>query len=576
MRKLLLAICFFPLFATAQQIIRAKEIIHLPLPDIRAFQNGANILWIDTTNGATKGKVYRTSAVGGGSTSQNLQSVLNVGDSASKRLLTSDSLVGMDVIGKHSALIGDSVYSGKMSTWFGTSITDGTCSGFSNLTNPVDDRFPTVLAEGYGMQKTYRGIGGSVMWWSAGGPGDSSLYGRKYLIPNYNPSTQGLLVFEYLANDAFWYGAAFDSTTWGNKYKEILDSAIILKGWNPNEVVLITTYVNKSTHPGGDKINREVARVAAAKGVKFVDGYSYMRDNGGNALLCDSIHPNELGYLELERLFYKTVGLKKTGKLTVNGSAYIRDSLTITKNIYAPLSELRISRIFDNSNYSPGARINFGLSANEIGIGLKDDFNDGTTNLNGDRLVIRKTSTNQGSFLRYNQLSTGFVGGYDITGDYGYSLIYLNLGAPGIWLNRFNESNTSFLHSGSTDVYNLYSQSNTNRVGMGTGTPLEKLHVVGNIFSTGKIVQDATNTAPGTTGNQTINKPTGSVNIAASGTTVTVTNSYCTASSIVYAVIRNDDATASIKNVVPSSGSFTINLSAAATAEISIGFIIFN
>ena len=86
----------------------------------------------------------------------------------------------------------------------------------------------------------------------------------------------------------------------------------------------------------------------------------------------------------------------------------------------------------------------------------------------------------------------------------------------------------------------------------------------------------STNTAAGTTGNQTINKTSGTVNIAAAGTTVTVTNSLVTTSSIVFATIRTNDATAVIKNVVPASGSFTINLNAATTAETSIGFFVIN
>lgn len=83
-------------------------------------------------------------------------------------------------------------------------------------------------------------------------------------------------------------------------------------------------------------------------------------------------------------------------------------------------------------------------------------------------------------------------------------------------------------------------------------------------------------TAGGTTGDQTINKAAGTVNIAAAGTAVTVTNSLVSTSSIVLAVIRTNDSTAWIKNVVPGSGSFTINLGAAATAEISIGFVVIN
>lgn len=92
----------------------------------------------------------------------------------------------------------------------------------------------------------------------------------------------------------------------------------------------------------------------------------------------------------------------------------------------------------------------------------------------------------------------------------------------------------------------------------------------------GKLAFDATITAAGTTGNQTINKPAGTVNIAAGGTTVIVTNSLVTANSIIEIGLRTNDATASIKNYVPTSGSFTINLTAAATAEVSIGFEVKN
>ena len=96
------------------------------------------------------------------------------------------------------------------------------------------------------------------------------------------------------------------------------------------------------------------------------------------------------------------------------------------------------------------------------------------------------------------------------------------------------------------------------------------------IRNDGQISVWATNTAAGTTGAQTINKPSGTVNFAAGATSLTVTNSLCTTTSIVIPVIRTNDATATIKNVVPASGSFTINLTAAATAETSVGFLIIN
>ena len=95
-------------------------------------------------------------------------------------------------------------------------------------------------------------------------------------------------------------------------------------------------------------------------------------------------------------------------------------------------------------------------------------------------------------------------------------------------------------------------------------------------LNTGSLVLEATNTAGGTTGNQTIDKISGTVNIAAAGTTVTVTNSLVTTASIVFAVVRTNDTTALIKNVVPGAGSFVVNMNAAVTAETSIGFFVIN
>lgn len=91
-------------------------------------------------------------------------------------------------------------------------------------------------------------------------------------------------------------------------------------------------------------------------------------------------------------------------------------------------------------------------------------------------------------------------------------------------------------------------------------------------------LQDAkfpgTLTTAGTTGNQTINKPCGTVNFAAAATTLTVTNNLVTATSIVFATVLTNDSTAIIKNVVPSAGSFVIRLNAAATAETRVGFLV--
>lgn len=89
------------------------------------------------------------------------------------------------------------------------------------------------------------------------------------------------------------------------------------------------------------------------------------------------------------------------------------------------------------------------------------------------------------------------------------------------------------------------------------------------------LLLDKTVTAGGTTGNQTINKAAGTVNIAAGSAAITVTNSLVAAGSIILCVIRTADATLTfIKSVVAGAGSFVITCNANATAETSIGFAI--
>lgn len=104
-------------------------------------------------------------------------------------------------------------------------------------------------------------------------------------------------------------------------------------------------------------------------------------------------------------------------------------------------------------------------------------------------------------------------------------------------------------------------------------------HFYGTVGSNRIIMDNVANptiTAGGTTGNVTINNLSGTANFAAAATSLTVTNNTVTANSLVFCTVRTNDATATIKNVVPAAGSFVITLAAAATAETSVGFFVIN
>lgn len=79
-----------------------------------------------------------------------------------------------------------------------------------------------------------------------------------------------------------------------------------------------------------------------------------------------------------------------------------------------------------------------------------------------------------------------------------------------------------------------------------------------------------------TIGAVTINNTVGRCNVAAGVASVVVTNNLVSATSNVIASIAQNDVTAVLKNVVAASGSFTINLTAAATANTAINFVVFN
>ena len=109
----------------------------------------------------------------------------------------------------------------------------------------------------------------------------------------------------------------------------------------------------------------------------------------------------------------------------------------------------------------------------------------------------------------------------------------------------------------------------------GTMTDQGTLNSLGNL-SIVSLNLDKTITAAATTGAQTINKATGSVNFAAAATSLVVTNSLVTANSIILCTIGTVDATFTSCSCTAGVGSFTITANAAATAETRVNFLVTN
>jgi hypothetical protein len=120
-----------------------------------------------------------------------------------------------------------------------------------------------------------------------------------------------------------------------------------------------------------------------------------------------------------------------------------------------------------------------------------------------------------------------------------------------------------------------------NRIPYGNGTAAYQssanLTYDGSIFTAkANIVVNKTITASGTTGAQTINQTSGSVNFAALATSLVVTNSLVTTSSIIMATVASNDATMKSVQAVAAAGSFTLYANAGATAETRVNFLVLN
>lgn len=120
-----------------------------------------------------------------------------------------------------------------------------------------------------------------------------------------------------------------------------------------------------------------------------------------------------------------------------------------------------------------------------------------------------------------------------------------------------------------------------NRIPYGNGTGAYQssanLTYDGAVFTAkADIVVNKTITASGTTGAQTIDKTSGSVNFAIAATSLVVTNSLVTTSSIILATVASNDTTMKSVQAVAAAGSFTLYANAAATAETRVNFLVLN
>lgn len=209
----------------------------------------------------------------------------------------------------------------------------------------------------------------------------------------------------------------------------------------------------------------------------------------------------------------------------------------------------------------------------------------GTTNLTGDTIIDNGAHNlligeQPGPFIEYDMDGTGYLAipnsntfglGDPVSTEHAYIRHAID---PGNVVETYIEitegsEQSAIAISAGTGVSNIELNS-TGQIILTAGAFGEKMQIKGD----GSIHLEGTVTSGGTTGAQTINRMTGSVNFAAAATTLVVTNSIVTTSSIIFCTILTDDSTAVLKNVVPASGSFTIKMATAPTAETRVGFLV--
>ena len=113
-----------------------------------------------------------------------------------------------------------------------------------------------------------------------------------------------------------------------------------------------------------------------------------------------------------------------------------------------------------------------------------------------------------------------------------------------------------------------YSPVADNTYTLGTSSSRAKSAFLGS----GGLSEQGTNVA--TAGATTINQATGSVTVASSASSVVVTNTTVASTDNIMATSQQNDTTCSVKNVVPGSGTFTINMTANCTANNRVGFFV--
>lgn len=252
---------------------------------------------------------------------------------------------------------------------------------------------------------------------------------------------------------------------------------------------------------------------------------------------------------------YVGIGTSSPGyRLDVQNSAtaVFRSKSTITNGAtiasFTTSDDLGTAFVVYGPSYAGGTLFNVGAGGSSLTHSGNAQFAIGTSTANG--ILFGINSTVRGSFTSGGNLVVG-----SSTSETGLT------GSGGLKITSATDSSSTT--TGSAVFAGGIGVAKTLYVGTGVNV-------------TGDVVLEKTITAAGTTGAQTINKNSGSVNFAAAATSLVVTCNKVTTSSVITATVASNDSTMKSVSVVAGSGSFTLYANAAPTAETRVNFRINN
>lgn len=189
------------------------------------------------------------------------------------------------------------------------------------------------------------------------------------------------------------------------------------------------------------------------------------------------------------------------------------------------------------------------------------------------------TPTNMLAYIGQLSMSTSATGGTIAAGTTYYSATpNFNASSTTGFTNYYgyyasNVAGTA--NNAITNAYAFYANQASSNTGVSSNWNFYANGTAPNFFN-GDMRFNKTVTATGTTGAQTISKNAGTVNFAATNTSLVVTNTLVTTSSIIIATVGTNDTTMKSVSAVAAAGSFTLFANAAATAETRVNFIVIN